>query len=244
MIAAALAPPSIWQWIGQYQGEILSDTGQHLELTVIAVSIGMAISLPLGMIAYRRARLYPPITWVTGVIYTIPSIALFVVMVPITGLSTLTVEIGLVSYTLLILIRNVVAGLRGVSEDVKEAARGMGYTPRQVLWHVELPIAVPTVVAGIRVATVSTIGLVTIGFIIGQGGLGELIIDGLDRFYTPEIIVGAVLSIALALVADGLLLVLGRQLTPWTQTSPRTGSLRWRMTGGGGGATGDDPLLI
>jgi osmoprotectant transport system permease protein len=235
VIAAALAPPSIWQWVGQYQGRILSLTGQHLELTVIAVAVGLAISLPLGVVAYRRARLYPPITWVTGVIYTIPSIALFVVLIPLTGLSSVTVEIGLVSYTLLILIRNTVAGLRSVPEDVKEAARGMGYTPTQLLWRVELPIAVPAVVAGLRVATVSTIGLVTVGFIIGKGGLGELIIDGLDRFYTPEVIVGAVLSIALALVADGLLLVLGRQLTPWNRASSRAVTPGRRLTSRAGG---------
>jgi osmoprotectant transport system permease protein len=234
VIAALLAPPSIWQWIGDNQARILSLTAEHLELTVIAVSVGVAISLPLGIVAYRRVLLYPPITWVTGVLYTIPSIALFVVMIPITGLTAVTVEIGLVSYTLLILIRNIVAGLRGVPEGVKEAAKGMGYTRRQLLWRVELPIAVPAIVAGIRIATVSTVGLVTVGFIVGIGGLGNLIIDGLDRFYTPEVLVGAVLSIALALVADGLLFFLERQLTPWTRLGSGAGWLRRRAAGSAG----------
>jgi osmoprotectant transport system permease protein len=221
MIAQALQPPSIWEWTADHAGRILSLTGQHVELTVIAVAVGFAISLPLSILSYRHLRLYPPVTWATGLLYTIPSIALFILMIPITGLTIWTVEIGLVSYTLLILIRNIVVGLRGVSEDVKEAATGMGYTRRQLLWRVELPMALPAIVAGVRVATVSTVGLVTIGFVIGKGGLGELIIDGLNRFYTPEVIVGAVLSIALALVADGLLLLLERGLTPWARTGRR-----------------------
>src|SRR5205823_4683115 len=188
-----------------------------VELTAIAVAVGLAISLPLSVLAYRHARLYPPLTVATGLLYTIPSLALFVLLIPLTGLTNASVEVGLVSYTLLILIRNMVVGLRGVSEDVKEAALGMGYSRRQLLWRVELPMALPAVMAGLRVATVSTIGLVTIGFIIGHGGLGELIIDGLDRFYTPEVIVGLVLSIALALVADGLLLAAQNALTPWAR---------------------------
>jgi osmoprotectant transport system permease protein len=217
VIGAALKPPSLWQWAGDHLHEILTRTGEHVEFTAIAVAVGLAISLPLALVAYRHARLYPPLTWMTGLLYTIPSLALFVVLIPITGLSVLSLEIGLVSYTLLILIRNIVVGLRGVSADVKEAAEGMGYTGRQLLWRVELPMALPAIMAGVRVATVSTIGLTTVGFIIGKGGLGELIIDGLDRFYTPEVIVGAVLSVALALAADGLLLGVERLLTPWAR---------------------------
>jgi osmoprotectant transport system permease protein len=221
VIGQALQPPTIWEWIAGHGGIILSHLGQHVELTVIAVAVGFAISLALSILAYRHGRLYPPITWVTGFMYTIPSVAMFVLLIPITGLTNASVEVGLVSYTLLILIRNIVVGLRGVSEDVKEAATGMGYTRRQLLWRVELPMALPAIVAGLRVATVSTIGLVTVGFVIGKGGLGELIIEGLNRFYTPEVIVGAVLSIALALVADALLLLLERGLTPWARTGRR-----------------------
>ena len=222
LLAQELKPPTIWQWIGDHTGVILSRTGQHVELVAIAVVMGFLISLPLSVIAYRRPRVYPPITWVTGFLYTIPSIALFVVLIPLTGLTTLTVEIGLVSYTLLILIRNIVVGFRGVSEDAKEAATGMGYTRRQLLWKVELPLAIPAIIAGIRVTTVSTVGLVTVGFIIGKGGLGELIIDGLNRFYTPEVVVGALMSILLALVADGLLLLVERAMTPWARAGRRT----------------------
>lgn len=221
MIGAAAGPPSIWRWVSDNGSRILSLTAEHVELAVVAVAVGLAISIPLSVLAYRRARLYPPVTWATGVLYTIPSIALFVVLIPVTGLTAVTVEIGLVGYTLLILVRNTVAGLRGVPDDLKEAATGMGYTPRQLLWRVELPVAVPAIVAGIRVATVSTVGLVAVGFIVGKGGLGELIIDGLDRFYTPEVVVGGVLSIALALAADGALLLAGRAVTPWTRTRQR-----------------------
>ena len=221
MIAQTLRPPTIWQWIGDHQSLILSRTAQHVELTVVAVAVGLAISLPLSVLAYRHGSLYPPVTFVTGLLYTIPSLALFILLIPITGLTNASVEVGLVSYTLLILIRNIVVGLRGVPEDVKDAATGMGYTRRQLLWRVEMPIAVPAIVAGVRVATVSTIGLVTVGFIIGHGALGELIIDGLNRFFTPEVIVGAALSVALALAADTFLLLLQRRLTPWTRSTTR-----------------------
>ncbi len=221
MIAQTLKPPTLWQWVGDHTGEILSRLGQHVELTAVSVAVGLAISIPLSVLAYRHSRLYPPITWVTGLLYTIPSLALFVLLIPITGLTNASVEVGLVSYTLLILVRNIVVGLRGVSEDVKEAATGMGYTRRQLLWRVEIPMALPAIMAGVRVATVSTVGLVTVGFIIGHGGLGELIIAGLNHFFTPEIIVGAVLCIALALSADGLLLGLERGLTPWTRAGAR-----------------------
>jgi osmoprotectant transport system permease protein len=203
--------------VGDHTGTILIRLGQHAMLTVVAVSIGLIISLPLAILAYRHGRVYPPVTWVTGLLYTIPSVALFVLLIPITHLSYTTVLIGLVSYTLLILIRNIVVGLRGVSEDVKEAAVGMGYTRRQLLWRVELPMAMPAIVAGVRVATVSTIGLVTVGFIIGKGALGEFIIEGLNRFYTPEVIVGIVLSVGLALFADAVLLGVQRVLTPWAR---------------------------
>jgi osmoprotectant transport system permease protein len=181
------------------------------------VAIGFAISLPIAVYAYRHRRVYAPLTFVTGLLYTIPSLALFVLLQPFTGLSTTTAEIGLVSYTLLILIRNTVAGLRGVPEDVKEAARGTGHTDRQILWKVELPLAVPAIVAGVRVATVTTIGLVTVTALIGKGGLGHFILLGLQTFFSTATLLGAILSVALALVADGLLLGAERALTPWAR---------------------------
>jgi osmoprotectant transport system permease protein len=222
VIGQEITPPGLWSWLRDHSTEVLSKLGQHVELTVIAVGVGLAISLPLAILAYRHRRVYPPITWFTGLLYTIPSVALYVLLIPLTGLTVITVEIGLVSYTLLILIRNIVVGLRGVPEDVREAAIGMGHTRRQLLWRVELPMAMPAIMAGIRVTTVSTVGLVTVGFVIGKGGLGQLIFEGFQRNqYIPEIGVGAVLSVALALVADALLLRLLRVVTPWAPRATR-----------------------
>jgi osmoprotectant transport system permease protein len=221
VIGQEITPPGLLTWLREHSTEVLSRLGQHVELTIIAVVVGLAISFPLAILAYRHVRLYPPITYGTGLLYTIPSVALFVLLIPVTGLTILTVEIGLVSYTLLILIRNTVVGLRGVPDDMREAAVGMGYTRRQLLWRVEVPIAMPAIMAGIRVATVSTVGLVTVGFVIGKGGLGQLIYEGLQHnFYVPEMIVGVALSILLALGADALLLLLLRIVTPWARRSP------------------------
>jgi osmoprotectant transport system permease protein len=206
-----------WQWALDNHSLILSRFLEHVELTAASVGIGLAISLPLGILAYRHRAAYAPITWVAGLIYTIPSIALYVLLLPLTGLTRTTAVIALVLYTLLILIRNVVAGLQAVPEDVKEAARGMGYTNRELLWRVEIPLSLPAIMAGIRIATVSTIGLITIAALIGRGGLGQFILDGLNRFFNFEILVGAVLSVGLALLADALLLGANRALTPWTR---------------------------
>jgi osmoprotectant transport system permease protein len=213
--AAPFFEPS---YIPRHLNEIVSHLVEHIQLTVLAVVIGSLISVPLGIFAHRHRALYPPITWVTGILYTIPSLALFAFLTTYTGLSTLTAEIGLVSYTLLILIRNVVAGLDGVPADTKQAAIGMGYSPGQLLIRVELPLALPTIVAGIRIATVTTIGLVTITALIGKGGLGYFILQGLKAFdYPTPIVVGSLLSIMLALSADGTLFWLQRMLTPWAR---------------------------
>jgi osmoprotectant transport system permease protein len=139
-----------------------------------------------------------------------------VLLIPYTGLSILTAEIGLVSYTLLILIRNIVSGIRGVPADAREAAIGMGYTPRQRLWRVEVPLAMAAIIAGVRIATISTIGLVTVTALIGQGGFGYFILIGIQRAFSTELLVGAVCSVALAIAADSLLVLLQRRLTPWT----------------------------
>jgi len=213
------AAPTAWQWVADHREKILHQFVQHVELTVIAVVLGLVISIPLALYAYRHPRAYGPITSVTGLLYTIPSLALFVILLPLTGISFTTVEIALVSYTLLILIRNIVVGLRGVPEDVKEAARGMGYTELQLLWRIELPLALPPIMAGVRIATVSTIGLITIASLLGLGGLGQFILDGLNTFFKPEILVGALLSVAFALAADGALLLLQKRLTPWSRTA-------------------------
>jgi osmoprotectant transport system permease protein len=206
-----------WDWIASHLDEFAFRLGEHVELTVIAVGVGFAIAFALSLLILRVPRAEGPITWITGTLYTIPSLALFALLIPYTGLTILTAEIGLVGYTLLIFINNIVRGIRGVPADVREAAVGMGYTPREVLWHIELPLAAAVIIAGTRIATVSTIGLVTVTALIGQGGFGFLILIGLQRFFTTELIAGAVLSVALAVVADALLVLLQRRLTPWAR---------------------------
>lgn len=229
----AQGPLVRWDWIFDHGALIWSRLVQHIWLTLLAVGIGFAISFPLAILAHRHRWLYAPVAGFAGWLYTIPGIALFILLIPITGLSTVTAEIGLVSYTLLILIRNTVVGLDSVPEDVKDAARGMGYTRRQLLWRVELPLALPAVVAGIRIATVSTIGLITVAALIGKGALGQFILEGLQRFFTTEILLGAVLSVALALVADALLLGSQKALTPWTRPGIRRARafIPWRKAG-------------
>lgn len=205
-----------WEWVGTHLDLIGEKVVEHLWLTFLAVGFGLLISFPLAIYAHRHPRTYPPITWVTGLLYTIPSLALFALLVPFTGLSTLTAEIGLVSYTLLILIRNIVSGLAAVPDSVKESATGMGLTDRQILWRVELPLAMPVVVAGIRIAAVTTIGLVTVTALIGKGGLGALMLGGFRNLY-PDIavLVGVALSVLLAVIVDGALLAVQRARTPW-----------------------------
>jgi osmoprotectant transport system permease protein len=208
-----------WSWVRTHGDVIWSATRQHIELTVIAVGIGLIISLPLAVLSYRVRVLRGPILGLTGTLYTIPSLALFGLLIPVTGLSRTTAEIALVSYTLLILIRNIVAGLDGVPDDARDAALGMGFTRRRQLLRVELPLAAPAIIAGVRIAVVTTIGLVTVTALIGQGGLGALILDGFYRdFRTPEV-VGAALSVGLAVFADVVLVAAERVLTPWSSSA-------------------------
>ncbi|HLY64169.1 MAG TPA: ABC transporter permease [Chloroflexota bacterium] len=206
-----------WDWILAHLGDIGQRLIQHLVLTGIALGVGLALSLALGIWAARRPVVYGPVTWVAGVLYTIPSLALFALLIPFTGLSLLTAEIGLVSYTLLILIRNVVAGIQAVPAEVRESARGMGYTRRQILWRIELPLALGIIIAGIRVAAITTIGLVTVTALIGQGGLGFFIVQGIQLFFSTPLIVGASLSVLLAVTVDALLVRLQRWVTPWAR---------------------------
>ncbi len=218
MVAQLEGQPLVrWDWVFDHLDDIWAATREHLYLTGLAVGIGLVISSGLSLVALRYRRSYPPITWATGILYTIPSLALFSILVPITGLSVLTAEIGLVSYTLLILIRNIVAGIDGVAPEVKEAALGMGYTRLRVLLGIELPLALPVIIAGIRIASVTTIGLVTVTALIGQGGLGFFILQGLRRFFTTEIMVGTIMSVVLAVLIDVLLVGLERALTPWAR---------------------------
>jgi osmoprotectant transport system permease protein len=207
-----------WDWIFAHTGPILDRVGQHLYLAVLAVAIGFAISFVLAAIAIRRRRLYPLVTLFATAVYTIPSFAMFAALVVVTGLSTFTAEVPLVLYTFVLLVPNIVAGFDSVPQDVLDAADGMGYTAGQRWWRVELPLAIPLVVSGLRLATVSTIGLVTVSAILGNqfGGLGYYILDGYHRTFTTEILVGGLLSIALAVLADFGFVLLQRLLTPWS----------------------------
>jgi osmoprotectant transport system permease protein len=215
-----------WQWLADHAGALVFRTGQHLYLTAIAVTAGLAISLAFGVLASRRRRLYTPFTVTTGLVYTIPSLALFAALVPIIGLNVLTAEIPLVLYTLVILFRNAVAGLDAVPPDVKEAAEAMSFTGAARLTRVELPLALPLIVAGVRVATVSTIGLVTITATLGDafGGLGYFIYEGVRRGFATEIYAGAILTILLALALDRLFVGVQARLTPWAGSTGTRGA--------------------
>ena len=206
-----------WDWIGSHTDRIVSDLVQHVQLTLIAVVVGLVIAAPIGVMAWRYRGSRGPTLAVGGALYTIPSLALFALLVPWTGLTVLTAEIGLVAYTLLIIVRNIVVGLDGVPPEVRDAAAGMGYRPLRQLVGVELPLALPVIFAGLRVATVTTIGLVTITALLGQGGLGQLLLDGLIRDFRTPLVVGAVLSVALAVACDLVLAFCQRLLTPWAR---------------------------
>jgi osmoprotectant transport system permease protein len=204
-----------WDWIATHLDDLWDLTVEHITLTVIAVSVGFLLSFLLSLMVIRWRGTYGPITAVAGILYTIPSLALFAALVPITGLTATSALIALVSYTLLILVRNIVTGIDGVPADAREAADGMGFTGSGRLWRVDLPLATPVIVAGLRIATVTTIGLVTVSALIGQGGLGQLINEGLQTSFPTKTITGAVLSVLLAVLADVCFVVLGRRLTPW-----------------------------
>jgi len=197
---------------------ILAYTGEHVRLTVLAVVIGAVVALPLALLARRSRYLSAPVLGLSTVVYTIPSLALFALLVPFTGLSSNTVLIGLVAYSLVILVRNFLTGLQGIPDDVREAARGMGLSGAQTLWRVELPLALPSFMAGLRIATVSTVALTTVGVLVGHGGLGQLITGGFAaNYYRAEIVTGAVGCVLLALLADLALTAVERALTPWTR---------------------------
>jgi osmoprotectant transport system permease protein len=219
----AVSRPFIdWGWVAQNRGEIGGDVVQHVRLALIAVAVGVAIAVPLAVAAWRYRPLRGPVTAVASVLYIVPSLALFAILGPITGyFSTLTAEVALVGYTLLVLVYNTLAGLEAVPADAREAARAMGYTWRASLVRVELPLALPYVFAGLRVAMVTVVGLVTVTALIGLGGLGKLFVEGLQGsangpFYTP-IVVGLVLSVALAAVADLVIVGVERMVVPWSR---------------------------
>lgn len=205
-------------WVVNNVDMLARRIGEHLTVTVIAVTVGLVISFALALLVRRYPPVYGPILAISSILYAIPSIALFVIFIPITGLSLLTAEIALISYTLVILVRNIVTGLRGVPPEVIEAARGMGYSNTQRLWRVELPIAMPIIVAGVRIATVTTIGLVTIATLIGMGGLGYLIVNiGVRQRFPTATITGIVTVVLLSTIVDLGLQAFQRRLTPWAR---------------------------
>lgn len=194
---------------------------QHVWITLVSVAIGLVVALPLGLIARRYRRLEGVVVGTTTAIYTIPSLALFALLLPITGLSATTVITGLVLYSLTILVRNIIEGLSGIPDDVVEAARGMGYGARRLLFTVELPLALPSIMAGLRVATVSTVALTTVGAIVSYGGLGNLLLQAVNTGFKPQVFTASVLCVLLALFFDALLVGAQRLLTPWTRTRTR-----------------------
>ncbi len=209
-----------WEWIREnFWEDIVPAVQGHIFLSFISVAIALAIALPIGILSARYRKIYPPVTAVTGALYSIPSLAFLAILISLPGgaLGARPVIIALVAYSLLILIRNTVAGLDSVPPETIDAARGMGLTNRQILFRVELPLALPIIVAGVRIATVTIIGIATIGAYIQGGGLGVLIFDGIQRQFPTMIIAGAVLATLLAIVADLLLLALERYLRPWAR---------------------------
>jgi osmoprotectant transport system permease protein len=202
-------------WIADNFDRYMTPLREHVVLTVISLAIAFAISFGLALVAHRRRWLVGPITQITGIMYTLPSLAVFFLLLPITGRGKLTAIIALTSYSLLIIFRNVMTGLDNVPDEAKDAGRGMGLTDRQLLWKVELPLALPEIMAGLRIAATTTVGLATLAFFAGAGGLGEQIFA--DITFKSNVVVAGGLAVALAAVMDGLILLVQRSITPWTR---------------------------
>lgn len=219
MSILAAEPLVRWDWVADHGDDIREATVEHLQLTGSSVAIGFVIAMAMALVSIRWRFLYAPLAAVSGALYAIPSLALFALLVPFTGLGYRSAQIALVSYTLLILLRNIVAGIDGVPTSVKDAADGMGYTPWRRFLAVDLRLATPTIVGGLRIATVTIIGLVTVAALVGSGGYGTFIEDGLGRDFPTPIVVGATLSIAMAIAFDLAFVLLQRLLTPWTRVT-------------------------
>lgn len=228
LVAASAAPePSCYsrltnEWVcldylRDRQSELVDATVQHLGITVASVLLGLLIAFPLALVARRVPRLESSILAISTGIYTIPSLALFPLLVPFTGLSPTTVVIGLALYALTVLVRAMLEGFRAVPADVVESATGLGYAPGRLLVRIELPLALPVIMAGLRVATVSTVALTTVGSLVAYGGLGNLIKDGVSTNFRAELFAAAVLCVLLAIVLDAVLVLAQRLLTPWTR---------------------------
>jgi len=223
-LAASCLERNAWicgEYITSRKDTILGDLREHVMLTIVAVVAGFLISIPLSLLVRRFRRTETTVIGLTSVLYGVPSVALFAILVPITGLTATTVEIGLTIYTLVIFVRNNLAGLDSVPPDVRDAAAGMGMGSLRMLFRVDLPLALPAIIAGLRVATVSTIALVTVGALVGTGGLGQELNDAFSSFFKAEALTASVLCVLLALAADLLIVGLGRLLTPWDRASRR-----------------------
>jgi osmoprotectant transport system permease protein len=218
-VLAAEEPMVRWDWVSDHIDEIVDALWQHIYLTVVAVTLGFVLALMMALVVVRWRWTYAPLAGFAGVLYAIPSLALFgfLVAIPFFGLGFRTAEVALVSYTLLILLRNIVAGLDGVPPATREAADGMGFERWRRLSRVDLPLASPVIIAGLRIATVTTVGLVTVAGLVGAGGFGDLITDGLGRNFPTPIVVGAVGSVLLAIAFDLTFVVVERLLTPWAR---------------------------
>ncbi|WP_235928129.1 ABC transporter permease [Goekera deserti] len=222
-VLAVDAGPNPWfssSWVVDNWSVIMPLLEQHVRLTLVSVAIGTLLAFPLTLLARRSRYLAAPVLGLSTLIYTIPSLAMFAFLSPYTGLTERTVIVGLVLYSLVVLVRNFLAGLQAVPDEVREAARGMGYGSARLLFTVEVPLALPSIIAGLRIATVSTIALVTVGVLVGQGGLGQIIIvNGFSaNYYRPPIVFGTLACVLLALVADQLLALTERVLSPWNRT--------------------------
>ncbi|KHL19388.1 osmoprotectant transport system permease protein [Mumia flava] len=208
-----------WDYVVDYAPELREATVQHIALTAASVVLGLVLALVLAIAARNRPRWRAALLSGTTIVYTIPSLALFALLVPWTGLSAATVVVGLGLYSLSILVRNVLAGLDGVPDEVHEAARGLGYSTTRMLARIEMPIAVPVIVAGLRVATVSTVAMVTLGTIVSYGGLGNMLATGIDDTFKAQVLTTSVLCVLLAVVFDLVVVGVGWLLTPWSRRS-------------------------
>ena len=226
--AATAADPSCYnrtvnEWwcpayFTDYRGELVEATTQHLLITVSAIGLGILLAFPLALLARRVQRLESAVLGVSTALYTVPSLALFPLLVPFTGISATTVVIGLALYALTILVRSILDGLKSVPDDVREAARGLGYAAAPQLLRIELPLALPVILAGLRVATVSTVALTTVGALVANGGLGNLIADGVRTDFKAELLAACLLCVAIAVLLDVLIVGAQRLATPWTRT--------------------------
>lgn len=205
------------KWIVDNFDRYTTPLVQHIELTLISVAVGFLIAFGLALIAHRRRWLIPPITQITGILYTLPSVAVFFLLLPLTGRGKLTAIIALVAYSLLIIFRNVITGLDGVPADARDAGRGMGLTPNQLLWRVELPLALPEILAGLRIAVTTTVGLAALAFLAGAGGLGDAIFA--DVNFRSNVLVAGGLCVALAVALDLLVLAVQKAITPWLRAA-------------------------